>query len=251
MCSMSAEGGEAVRWCGTGWTGQPAVFERHGRTWLVFGAYDGAVHFLDADTGARLLPDFPTGDIIKGSVTVDPDGYPLVYVGSRDNFLRVIAFDRPTPVELWRLDADDVRPALWNDDWDGSPLVRDDYLFEGGENSQFHIVKLNRRYDASGRVTVNPDLVFNTPGWDDQLLRDLGDANVSIEGSVALSGTTAYFANSGGLVQGWDVSGLQTGVAPRQVFRFWTGDDTDATVVVDSDGMLYVASQWQDRKSVV
>ena len=30
-------------------------------------------------------PPFQTGDIIKGSVTIDPDGYPLVYTGSRDN----------------------------------------------------------------------------------------------------------------------------------------------------------------------
>ena len=36
---------------GTGWTGEPAVFERDGRTWVVFGAYDRALHFVDADTG--------------------------------------------------------------------------------------------------------------------------------------------------------------------------------------------------------
>ncbi|MDZ7733676.1 MAG: hypothetical protein U5R31_11795 [Acidimicrobiia bacterium] len=44
---------------------------------MAFGAYDKAVHWLDGATGDRLLPDFPVGDIIKGSVTVDPDGYPL------------------------------------------------------------------------------------------------------------------------------------------------------------------------------
>ena len=63
------------------------------------------------------------------------------------------------------------RPTMWNDDWDGSALIIDDYLFEGGENSQFHIVKLNRGYDADGKVTVDPQLVFNAPGWDDQLLK--------------------------------------------------------------------------------
>ena len=30
----------------------------------------------------------------RASVTVDPDGYPLVYSGSRDNYFRVIAIDR-------------------------------------------------------------------------------------------------------------------------------------------------------------
>ena len=49
-----------------------------------------------------------------------------------------------------------MSPTLWNDDWDGSPVIIDDYLFEGGENSQFHIVKLNRGYGADGKVTGRP-----------------------------------------------------------------------------------------------
>ena len=76
MCSNSPVGGRPRIWCGSGWTGQPSVFERDGSTWLVVGAFSRNVHFLDADTGKRLLPDFRTGDIIKGSVTIDPDGYP-------------------------------------------------------------------------------------------------------------------------------------------------------------------------------
>jgi hypothetical protein len=245
MCSESSEGDEVRTWCGTGWTGQPAVFEREGRTWVVFGAYDRAVHFVDADTGQDIIPPFPTGDLIKGSVSIDPQGYPIVYTGSRDNHLRAIAFDRPQPTELWSLSADAVSPTLWNDDWDGSPLVLGDYLFEGGENSQFHVVKLNRHYAADGLVHVAPRLVFNAAGWDDQLLADLGDTDVSIEGSVAVSGDTVYFANSGGLVQGWDIGELKEGRTPRRTFRFWTGDDTDASVVVDDDGFLYVASEWE------
>ena len=249
MCSISEDRGEVSNWCGTGWTGEPAVFERDGRTWLVFGAYDRAVHFVDAATGQDILPPFPTGDLIKGSVTVDPDGFPLVYVGSRDGFFRVLAFDRDRPTELWRLSADDVSPTEWNDDWDGSGLVLGDFLFEGGENSQMHVVKLNRSTGADGMVTVAPALVWNAPGWDDELLAADGDNEMSIESSVAISGDTLYFANSGGLVQGWDISGLRTGAAPPQrVFRFWTGEDTDASVVVDEQGMLYVGSEWEKRR---
>ena len=245
MCSKSTAGGETKKWCGTGWTGQPAVFERDSRTWLVVGAYDRNVHFLDADSGEPLLAPFPTGDLIKGSVTVDPDGFPLVYSGSRDGEYRILAIDGTQAREVWALPADAVSPTLWNDDWDSSGLVMDDYLFIGGENSQLHIVKLNRGYDEDGLVTVAPELVFNAPGWDDELLAELGDYNVSIEGSLARVGDTLYFANSGGLVQGWDVSKLGRGRTPRRVFRFWTGDDTDATVVADDEGMLYVASQGQ------
>jgi outer membrane protein assembly factor BamB len=240
MCAESSVGGQSKVWCGSGWTGQPSVFERHGRTWVAFGAYDRNVHVIDGVSGQRILPDFATGDIIKGSVTIDPDGFPLLYTGSRDNRFHVVALDRPQPTELWSIDATAVSPTKWNDDWDGSALVVDDYLFEGGENSQFHIVKLNRSYGSDGLVRVDPQLVFHTPGWDEQLLADIGDNEVSIENSVAISGNTVYFANSGGLVQGWDIRGLAAGQAPTRVLRFWTGDDTDATLVIDEQGMLYV-----------
>jgi outer membrane protein assembly factor BamB len=242
MCAESSEGDETRTWCGSGWTGQPAVFERDGRTWVVFGAYDRKVHFVDYATGQDILPPFETGDIIKGSVSIDPDGLPLVYTGSRDNKLRVIAIDRPRATELWALDAHDVSPTKWNDDWDGSPLIMDDVLYEGGENSQFHIVKLNRSTGPDGLVQVAPELVFNAPGWDDELTSSLNTRqnDVSIENSVAYADGVIYFANSGGLVQGWDVSGLAQGVDPTRVFRFWTGDDTDASVVIDDEGFLYV-----------
>jgi outer membrane protein assembly factor BamB len=245
MCSESTVGDETKTWCGTGWTGEPSVFERDGRTWVVFGAYDRHVHFVDYETGEDIIPPFPTGDIIKGSVTVDPDGYPLVYSGSRDNKLHVISIAGPQPVELWSLDAEAVSPTMWNDDWDGSPLVVDDYLYEGGENSQFHIVKLNRSYAEDGSVRVAPELVFNAPGWDDELLGAIGDQEVSVENSVAMHDGVVYFANSGGLVQGWDVSGVAQGTEPTRVFRFWTGDDTDASVVIDDEGFLYVASEYE------
>jgi outer membrane protein assembly factor BamB len=145
--------------------------------------------------------------------------------------------------------ATEVSPTKWNDDWDGSGLVLGDYLFEGGENSQMHVVKLNRATGPDGKVTVAPALVWNAPGWDDELLAAAGDNEVSIENSVAISGDTLYFANSAGLVQGWDISGLRTGSGPPQrVFRFWTGEDADASVVVDEQGMLYVGSEWEKKR---
>ena len=249
MCGESTNLGTTKVWCGMGWTGQPTIFEREvdgvSRTWSVFGAYDGAVHFIDADTGERILPDFQTGDLIKGTVTIDPDGFPLVYTGSRDNKYRILSMDGDEPVELWSMHADDFSPTKWNDDWDSSGMIIDDYLFVGGENSQFVIVKLNRGYDAAGNVTVAPERAFNVPAWDEELLADIGDDTVSVESSPTVVANTVYFANSGGLIQGYDIEGLAEGVTPTRTFRFWTGDDTDASVVADSDGMLYVASEYE------
>lgn len=246
MCGLSSVGGESKQWCGSGWTGQPVVWERpDGVTEIIFGAYDKAVHFLDADTGTETRPSFPVGDIIKGSVALDPDGHPLLYTGSRDNKLRVIALDRPEPTELWAIDASAV-PGIWNDDWDGNPAIVDDIMFVGGENSWFFAILLNRGYDADGLVTVDPEVVFQTPGYTDELLGLVG-RNVSIESSVALFDQRVYFTNSGGRVVGLDISDVRNGEAPV-VFDYWAGDDIDATPVIDSEGMLYIAVE-EERKN--
>jgi outer membrane protein assembly factor BamB len=245
MCGSSSVAGVSSTWCGSGWTGQPVVWERpDGVTEVIFGAYDKAVHFLDAETGAELRPSFPVGDIIKGSVTLDPDGYPLLYFGSRDNRLRIVALDRPEPVELWGLEATAV-DGIWNDDWDGNPVIVDDVMYEGGENSWFFAVKLNRSMGSDGLVAVEPEIVFQTPGWTQELLGLVG-RNVSIESSVMVHGATAYFANSGGRVVGFDISDVENGVAPV-AFDYWVGDDTDATLVSDHDGNIYVAVEEERR----
>jgi outer membrane protein assembly factor BamB len=247
LCSQSSDEEGTRTWCGTGWTGQPNVVETDEGVEIRFGAYDRAVHVVDGRTGEARYQPFVTGDLIKGTVTSDPDGYPLLYTGSRDNSLRVLALDRGDRlVELWSLSSDSAPTPVWNNDWDGSPLIVDDYLLEGGENSWFYVVKLNRGHDSEGRVTVHPQVRLMVPGFDQRLFSDLGDTEVSIENSVAFDpeAGVAYFANSGGLVQGWDISKvLDGGRKAHRVFRFWTGEDTDASVVIDDEGYLYVASE--------
>ena len=246
MCGFSSVGGVSTQWCGSGWTGQPVVWERAaGITEVIFGAYDKAVHFLDAATGAEVRPSFITNDIIKGSVTLDPDGYPLLYFGSRDNKLRIVALDRAEPTELWSLDADAVA-GMWNDDWDGNPVIVDDMLYEGGENGWFFAIKLNRATDPDGLVTVAPDIVFSTPGWTSDLLSRVG-RNVSFESSVMVHDQVAYLANSGGRVVGFDLADIASGNAPV-AFDYWVGDDTDATLVSDAEGAIYVAVE-EERKN--
>lgn len=252
MCGSSVVGGVSSVWCGTGWTGQPSVWERpDGVTEVVFGAYDRAVHFVDAETGLSTREPFVTGDIIKGSVTIDPDGYPLLYTGSRDNKLRIIALDREPVEELWALDAYEVR-GIWNDDWDGNPVVVDDVLYEGGENGWFFAIRLNRQMSAAG-VTVDPEIVWSMPGWNDELLGRVG-SNVSIESSVVVFDRTVFFANSGGRIVGVDMDLVDAGAEDPVVFDFWGGDDIDATMTADSDGMLYVAAElerFNDRSEEV
>jgi outer membrane protein assembly factor BamB len=247
LCAQSSDEHGTETWCGLGWTGQPNVIPhgRRGPLELRVGAYDDRYHFLDAATGRRMRPDLATGDLAKGSATSDPDGFPLYYAGSRDNSFRIVALDRPTPTVLWSMNADSTVPdPEWNNDWDGAALVVGDYLLEGGENSWFHVVKLNRGWTADHKVRVRPEIVLRVPSWDARLAAAWPSRSFSIENSVAFHDGIAYFANSAGLVQGWDISRiLRGGRGARRVFRFWTGDDTDASIVIDGHGDLYVASE--------
>lgn len=242
LCGYSTVSGITKQWCGNGWTGQPVVWERpDGITEIIFGAYDKKIHFLNAENGEETRPPFETGDIIKGSVTLDPDGYPLLYSGSRDNFYRIIALDRDVPTELWNIEAK-VSDGVWNNDWDGNGLIEDDVLYEGSENGIFHIIKLNRGYNESGKVIVDPVQIFNTPTFSKEFISLIGDDDLSIESSPLKVGNVVYIANSGGRILGFDVSKTLEGITPI-VFDFWTGDDTDATLIADDDGYIYAASE--------
>jgi hypothetical protein len=265
MCSLSAEGGpgSAIKeWCGTGWTGQPNLIGLTDGSMMVReGAYDGHYHFLDAGSGEALGPDLITGDLAKGSATSDPDGYPLYYAGSRDNLFRIVAMDRSEPQVLYQIDSHDTAFAphpMWNDDWDGAALVVDDVLIEGGENGYLYLVTLHRGYDPRGLVTIDPDDPIVVPAFDDELLAAVAQPgeisadgldtryDVSIESSVAYRDGVVYVANSGGLITGWDISDVLAGGRDvHEAFRFWTGDDTDATIAIDDEGYLYVASEYQ------
>ncbi len=247
-CGPSTEGTVTRTWCGTGWTGQPSVRADVSPPEVIFGAYDHAVHFLDAATGAARRAPFMTGDIIKGSVSLDPSGAPILYFGSRDNYLRAIRLDEEKATLLWQLSSISG-DGIWNNDWDANPLILGDFLLTGSENSWFYTVALNRGRDAQGRATIAPQVLNRTPGFTDALFATIGDRMVSIESSALVVGQNVYFVNSGGLVQGYAIPKLVAG-AERDialVFEYQMGDDVDATLVADAQGFLYVAAENERR----
>ena len=134
----------------------------------------------------------------------------------------------------------------WNNDWDGSALSSTTTCSRAARTASSTSSSSTAATGADGKVTVAPELVFNAPGWDDELLAAIGDQDVSIENSVAISGNTVYFANSGGLVQGWDITGLAEGQTPHADVpvldrRRHRRHDRRST----SEGMLYVASEYE------
>jgi outer membrane protein assembly factor BamB len=249
LCSIEGDLDDGGRvWCGIGWTGQVVLLDRGGDglrdVEVMVGGYDGSFHLFDGATGERSRPALRTGGMVKGTESLDPDGFPLAVVGSRDGFLRVVALDRGEPAELWRLGRHPQ--GVWNNDWDANATILDDVLYAGGEDSWFRMWRLNRAYGADGLVTVDPELLVEVPGFDDALFARIGDTNVSIESSPAITADRVYWANSGGRVMGID---RQAALEGRVVITFdhWVGDDTDASIVVDRDGMLIVAVEQERR----
>ena len=137
---------------------------------------------------------------------------------------------------------------MWNDDWDSNPVVVDDMLYVGGENSWWFAIKLNRGYDADGtgdRRSLR-SCTRCRPGRTSSI--DLLGRQHSVENSTVVFGQKAYFATSGGRVVGVDVSDIENGNA-EVFFDFWMGDDTDATPLADDEGYLYVVSHADHEKT--
>ncbi|MEW6280621.1 MAG: PQQ-binding-like beta-propeller repeat protein [Candidatus Eremiobacterota bacterium] len=242
-------------WAGTGWTGQPAVVEwpkplaaamfpgGPPRAEVIVGGLCGSVFFFDGDRGTDSRPPLrlPGPGSIKGSVTVDPDGFPLLYVGNRGGrycLVSLLGAPRVVATIDGRVDPRSGTPTDCWPDFDGSGLVVGGDLLVGGENCWFYRIPLQR----SAEHPVPPRKQWKTvytptvSGLAREAL-DLSNSYASLESSPTVFGDRVYVAAGNGMVLGFHrkTLGLE--------FQYHTGDDTDATVVVDSKGFLYVACQ--------
>lgn len=173
-------------WTGSGWTGQALIARWDSRTRAVMNLYpekqakdglveviyatlDGKVYFLDLEDGSYTRDPVSVGLCFKGSGSLDPRGYPLLYVGSGD---ASIDGQRPRMYIISLIDgsilyqygnADAQAPRKDNDCWcgfDSSPLVHgpSDTLIWPAENGLLYTIKLNTVYDPAAKtISVSPD----------------------------------------------------------------------------------------------
>lgn len=176
---------EGTSWSGNGWTGQPLIVRwddatrqimnlydskksKTGLVEVIYASLDGMVYFLDLEDGSQTRDPISVGMCFKGAGTLDPRGYPLLYVGSGD----VNAYDqRPRMFVISLISGrilyeygsnDPLAYRKDNDAWcafDSSPLVdaETDTLIWPGENGILYTIKLNTVYDkTAGTISVNP-----------------------------------------------------------------------------------------------
>jgi outer membrane protein assembly factor BamB len=169
---------------GIGWTGQPAIVkwpeetlaimnikdEKRAKAELVeviYAALDGKIYFFDLEDGEPTRDPIDIKMPIRGSVTVDPRGYPLLYVGQGTS--KVNNKNVETGIRVFSLIDHSVLLLIEGKDdlakkdaplnTNGSPLVdaNSDTLIWPGGNGIIYTVKLNTDFNTtSGTIAISP-----------------------------------------------------------------------------------------------
>lgn len=235
---------------GAGWTGQPVVvqwpdsmlqqmnvtesFKSAGFTEIIVGSLDGHIYFLDLSTGAFSRNPIDIKNPIKGSVAVDPRGYPILYAGQGINVGKEFGFRIFSLLDQSKLHFIDGRDPFAYRRWaafDGAALInpKNDRMYLGGENGLIYSLKLNTKFDSASRcVNIAP-----------QTLKYRYKVNESheqgIENSVAAFQDKIFFADNHGYIQCLDLNTMK----PLWIQKNY--DDTDATLVIKPEcGIPYL-----------
>ena len=236
-------------WSGVGWTGQCSIVRWPAETVRIMNIYDekkqkadlveviyatldGKIYFLDLDDGSATRDPIVIGAPIKGSLSVDPRGYPLLYcgqgienVGGKNVKIGTRIFSLIDGSVLHFIDGHDKNAYRHWYAFDGSPLIdaATDTMLQTGENGVFYSVKLNTQYDPqAGTISIDPETVK-------YVYRSPVSTRPGVENSVAVYNNYAYFADNSGLLQCVDVNAMEL------MWAFDLGDDTDASVVLDEE----------------
>ncbi|MBO6060501.1 MAG: PQQ-binding-like beta-propeller repeat protein [Clostridia bacterium] len=258
-------------WTGTGWTGQALCVRWDNETKAIMNMYDSAkakeglvevisatmdgnIYFYDLETGEPTRNKLTFGVPFKGSGSVDPRGWPILYVGQGDHYKdsgkeskayvislidgKVLATigNKPDSFALRSFHAYDSAAIV-----DGPT----DTLFYPGENGILYRVKLNTDYNKeAGTLTMSPDepvrLRYKS------IRTESGSFWLGYEASAVAWRNYLYLCDNAGFMQCVDVNSMQT----LWVQDVW--DDTNATPCFEEDpengtAYLYVGNTLDNK----
>ena len=237
---------------GAGWTGQPSIIKwpkelresmdiydefktKEDFTEVIYASLDGNVYFLELTSGQPTRDKIRVGNPIKGSVSIDPRGVPLLYVGEGINESGTVGFNIYSLIDgshLYELPGGDSFASRGWPAFDSSAIVNKetDSVVLGGENGLLYNIKLNTNYDKRNN-TISIDPKINRYNFSS----NLNKGRLGVENSVATYANFAYFADNGGVIQCVDLNTL------KPVWSINGFDDIDATLTIDiKEGKPYV-----------
>lgn len=251
--SLTANYG-STSWTGSGWTGQALVVKWDTETKahmnmypnvsddvveVIYATLDGHIYFLDLETGSYTRDPVNIGMAFKGAGTIDPRGYPLMYVGAGDGNAdgkrpRMFVISLIDGTILYEYGSEDEFALRKdNDTWcayDSSPLVdaETDTLIWPGENGILYTVKLNTEYDKSaGTISISPEDVAKTRYTTARSSED--EYWLGYECSVSVIDQYAYLSENGGMFYCVDLNTMEL------IWAQDTKDDSNSTPVVEFD----------------
>ena len=231
------------KWTGTGWTGQPSIVrwerdvmrhmnikpEKMDRAELIeviYGTMDGKIYFFDLEDGAPTRDPIVLGEPIKGSVTVDPRGYPILYVGQGVRYKSRMGYYIYSLLDGGELAFINGMDPFAKRGWgafDANPLIdaKNDRMFLCGENGVIYNIKLNTDFNReAGALAIDPRIVRYR-----YTARSSG--YLGIESSPSAFSHYLFTADNSGIVQCVDLAAFQP------VWARSCTDDTDSSVVLD------------------
>ncbi|MDL2259056.1 pyrrolo-quinoline quinone [Eubacteriales bacterium OttesenSCG-928-K08] len=247
-------------WTGVGWTGMPIIVEwpeetrkilgikdefkqKDGFVEVIYPTLDGNIYFIELESGKQTRDPLKLGVVTKGTASLDPRGYPLLYTGqgisstekdgSTGAWFRII--NLITNEVIARFGGKDPFSYRAWQAYDSSILVNaaTDTIIAPGENGVLYTLKLNSSYDpAAGTVSVSPGNLekykYTGTGYggsaDDNSKRWVG-----IENSVSVFRNYVYFTDNGGRMQCVDLNTLEL------QFVVDVTDDSDTSPVLEED----------------
>lgn len=266
-------------WTGSAWTGQPLAVKwpdktrqnmttlydkfrnKEGFTEIILASVDGRVYFMDADTGEKTRDQINLGAQTKGTASLDPRGYPLLFVGQgldasgkkdvcNDMYYRAVNLIDGTVTKLWGfVNGDPFAYRGWQA-YDSSALIdaKTDTLIEPGENGVVYTMKLNTDYDEdAGTLTIDPDPIvkyrYTTPA--NQSRDERAGGRWGVENSAAAWRNYLFFTDNAGMLQCLDLNTM------KLVYANDLGNDSDVSMVleedlVNQDFYLYNGDEYDD-----
>ncbi len=260
--TWSSNIGSLNGWPGSGWTGQPLMVqwdaeskaimnmfpakkEKENLVEVIYATLDGNIYFYDLEDGSYTRNPVYLGMNFKGAGSLDPRGYPIMYVGSGDylsgkvpRMYIVSLIDGSILYERSGSDSFSQR-----DNWtafDSSPLVdaETDTLIWPGENGILYTIKLNTQYDkAAGKLTMAPEELVKTRYTTNRSSKE--SYWLGYEPSAVIVDRYLYISENGGMFFCIDLDTMEL------VWAQDTRDDSNSTPVFEWNGIdggyLYTA----------